>query len=338
MKNIPFVSIEAKNNYELGFGIGRKLKTNIKKRLATCKTLYKKMGVPDFSVLSTKAMNFLPATTKYLPEYVIEAEAMAKGAGVDFEELMVLICEEELIDLKIPKCTSIALKTQDAVLIGHNEDWLTSYKNNGLYLLKAKMGGKRTLSLNYMGTLPGSSSGLNSDGLAFTANSLNAGRFRYGVPIKFQFRAILDCKSPRQAIRSDLKNSSISGNTIYAWKKSRITDVEDYFGHHEIFYNDKFLIHTNHPILSRDRNDENTEKESIRRYERSKQILSEAKTINLNTLKKLLSDHKANICAHPPKNRFWGTTIASVIINPKEKWMEVCWSNPCKNKYHRYYL
>ncbi|MFA6410809.1 MAG: carcinine hydrolase/isopenicillin-N N-acyltransferase family protein, partial [Candidatus Buchananbacteria bacterium] len=175
-------------------------------------------------------------------------------------------------------------------------------------------------------------------GLCFTANSLSAGRFRYGVPIKFQFRAILDSKTPRQAIVNDLKKSSICGNTIYGWKDSQILDVEDFFGHHEIFNSQKFLVHTNHPIIKKDQTKENTTAESLKRYNRAKEILQQQKNCDLKILKKILKDHQAKICSHVKKPNFWGATIASVIINPKEKWLEVCWSNPCQNKYTRYTL
>ncbi len=338
MEKIPFISITAKNNYDLGLQIGKKLKTQIKNRLAATKRLYRKMRVRNFKELAELALKFMPATTKYFPRLVVEAQGLSDGARIAFSELLVLICEEELLNLKIPKCTSIAIKTDQAVLIGHNEDWLNSYRHNGLYILKCKMGRHYSLSLNYIGTLPGSSCGLNSNGLCFTANSLNANRFRYGVPIKFQFRAILDSKNPKQAIASDLKDSSITGNTIYGWKNSQILDVEDFFGHHEIFYGRKFLVHTNHPIQSKNRNNDNTPKESIRRYERAKEILTRQNKYDLVTLKKLLSDHRANICSHPKNHTYWGATIASVIMEPKQKWMEVCWSNPCKNKYFRYHL
>jgi len=109
-------------------------------------------------------------------------------------------------------CLNVAIKTNGGILVGHNEDWLSSYRHNGMFVLKAKLNGQHSLSLNYIGSLAGSSSGLNSSGLCFSANSLNPGRFRYGVPIKFQFRAMLDCKTPRQAIYSDLAESSISGS------------------------------------------------------------------------------------------------------------------------------
>ena len=325
-------------NFFKEYNRNRELNKEIKNRLTACKRLYKKLGLGKFQDLTQKALKFLPAIITHFPRLMVEAQAIGIGAGVKFEELLVLMCEEELFDMDIPKCTSIALKNGRTVLIGHNEDWLNSYLHNGLYILKCKMGSHYSLSLNYIGSLPGSSSGMNANGLCFTANSLNAGRFRYGVPIKFQFRGILESPTLRDAAKADLRDSAIAGNTMYAWKSSRILDVEDYFGHHDKFYGKKFLIHTNHPILPEERSKKNTARESIRRYDRAKEIFAEEKKYDLQTLKKVLADHKAKICSHPRRHRAWGPTIASVIMNPKEKWMEVCWGNPCRNKYVRYSL
>lgn len=341
MQNIPFISVKAKNNYDLGLQIGRKLKGQIRRRLTANKHLYRQLRLKRFSTLVATAEKFLPSTLQYFPNFVTELQGMSQGAGISLGALMVLMCEEELMDItdiNVSKCTNVALKTKEGILIGHNEDWLNSYKNNGLYVLKCALGGNRSLSLNYIGSLAGSSCGLNSSGLCFTANSLNPGRFRYGVPIKFQFRAMLDCKTPRQAIYSDLAESSISGNTIFGWRNSRILDVEDFFGHHHIFYGKKFLIHTNHPLDRRDRNHDNTPKDSVKRYERAKAVLHAERRPDLESLKELLADHEAGICAHPRHHARWGSTIASVIMSPKQRWMEVCWSNPCQNRYVRYAL
>lgn len=341
MQQIPLVRISAKNNYDLGAQIGGKLKDQIRARLRATKLVYRKLGMKDFAALEARAQKFLPATSVHFPQLLAETRGMSEGAGIKFEELLVLMCEEELLDIRdinIPHCTNVALKTKNAILVGHNEDWLNSYKHNGLFVLKCNIGEHRSLSLNYIGSLAGSSCGMNSSGLCFTANSLNPGRFRYGVPVKFQFRAMLEAKTPKAAMQRDLAASSIAGNTIYGWRNSRIVDVEDFFGHHETFHGKKFLVHTNHPLLRRDRNRRNTPKESVVRFERAKEILAHKKEYTLGGLKKLLSDHEAMICSHPERHTSWGATVASVIMNPKEQWMEVCWGNPCRNKYIRYAL
>jgi len=341
MDHIPFISVEADNNYDLGFKIGKRLAEQIRKRVAGCNEIYREILRKDTAALAPTALAFLPATVTHYPNLVAELLGMSAGAGVPFESLMVLMCEEELLDihdLHISKCTSIALRTTDGILVGHNEDWVNAYARNGLYVLRTRMGRHRSLSLSYIGSLAGSSSGLNSSGLCFTANSLSPGRFRYGVPIKFQFRAILDARTLPEAIRQDLCRSSIAGNTLYGWRNTRILDIEDFFGHHEHLYGKKFLIHTNHPLRRRDRNATNTPHESIVRYERAKEILGQEERYTLDGLKELLADHEAGICSHPDKHTTWGLTIASVIMNPKERWMEVCWTNPCRNEYTRYWL
>lgn len=341
MIHIPFIQIKAKDNFNFGLQLGEKLSRQIKKRIKDNKILYKEKGIKKFSDLIKTAQKFLPAIKKYYPKLLQELEGMSTGAKVDFNKLLVLMCEEELLDFRTSRCTShctnIALQTKKGALLGHNEDWLPAYKNNGLFIVKGQIQNHKFLALSYTGSLAGTSSGLNKY-FCYTANSINCKRFRFGIPIKFQLRALLDVTTESEAYRVDLKDSSIASNMVYAWKNSKILDIEDYFGHHEKFYANKFLIHTNHPVLKKDRTKANTKAESIRRYDQAKKML-ETKTYNLKTLKSLLCDHEAGICAHLNKvHPYYGITIASVIMNPKEKSMEVCWANPCQNKYKKYKL
>ncbi|MFA5838592.1 MAG: C45 family peptidase [Candidatus Paceibacterota bacterium] len=339
MEKIPFINIEAKNNYDLGYQIGKILKNQIRKRLASNKKIYREIKDVDFKELERTALNFLPETMKFFPVLVEEAQGMSDGAEIKLTELMVLICEEELLEFKMNKCTSIAIKNEKEILLGHNEDWLKEYRTNGLYVLKCKINDISFLSLNYIGTLPGSSCGLNSFGFCFTGNSIGSGKFRYGIPKNFQMRAILTSKSVRDAVREDLFESSINSNTIYASKDLKILDVEDFFNHDNFFYGKDFLIHTNHPLIKKEQNEENTEKESLERYQRVKKFLEKEKNKNLDGLRKILKEHRTGICGHDNKKHSnFGVTIASIIMNPKEKWMDVAWANPCKHKYERYVL
>lgn len=341
MEHIPFISITARDHYDLGLKIGRALKKQIQRRLKTNDALYRKVLKKGLSELSEIALSFLPMTIRHYPELVSELIGMSKGAGVKFEDLMVLMCEEELMDIhdmKFSKCTTVALKTRKTILVGHNEDWMGAYAKNGLYVLKMKLGRHRSLSVNYIGSLPGSSCGLSGNGLCFTANSLNPGRFRYGVPIKFQFRAILESRTLKEAVHCDIVGSSIAGSTTYGWKNSKILDIEDFFGHHETFSRKKLLIHTNHPLGKKERHLFNTPHESVVRFQRAKELLHDPHAFTLGGMKTLLKDHRAGICSHTTKHTTWGSTIASVIMNPGEQWMEVCWSNPCEHGYHRYTL
>ena len=95
---------------------------------------------------------------------------------------------------------------------------------------------------------------------------------------------------------------------------------------------------SNHPLIKKYQSKKNTGKESIRRYNTAYKILANEKKLTINTLKKILSDHKTEICGHPGSKLTWSVTIASTIINATDSWMEVSSGNPCKNKYKRYYL
>lgn len=338
MHRIPYIEIKAKDNFDFGLQLGKKLKRHIQKRIQNNKRLYKKERLKNFSDLVEAAQNFLPAITKHYPELWAEAEGMSRGADVQLNDFLVLMCEEELLDFAIPHCTNVAVRTKEGTILGHNEDWLASYKNNGLFLVRGQIKNHKFLSLSYIGGLAGTSCGLNEN-FCYTANSLDSGRFRYGVPVKFQMRAFLDARTEQDVSKIDFNDSSIATNMVYVWRNSKILDLEDFWGHHEKFHSDKFLVHTNHPLLKIDRTQINTQAESIKRYNRAQEILSEDKNYNLNTLKDILSDHAAGICAHTkvkhPEN---GVTIASVIMNPSKLWMEICWSNPCYNTYRRYKL
>lgn len=339
MEKIPFLEISAKNNYDLGYQLGSILKNQIRKRLNSNKKIYSSLGKTSFGELEEIVMRFLPETIKNFQPLVEEAEGMSDGAKIKFSKLMVLICEEELLDFKIHKCTSVAIKNEKEILLGHNEDWLKEYRRNGLYVLKCKINDINFLSLNYMGTLAGSSCGLNSFGFCFTGNSLHSGKFRYGIPKNFQMRAILTSRSVKEAVGADLLESSINSNTIYVSEDLKILDVEDFFNHDDFFREKNFLIHTNHPLIKKEQNKENTEKESLERYQEIEKFLTRKKELNLDNLKKILRSHKTGICGHNDKKHSnFGVTIASVIMNPKEKWMDVAWTNPCRNKYTRYEL
>ena len=337
MTHIPYLQITAKDNFDFGFQIGKQLSQQIKKRIRDNKTMYHEKQMKNFSDLIKTSQNFLQDIKKYYPKLLQELEGTAAGAQANFDDLLVLMCEEELLDFRIPHCTNIALQTKNSALLGHNEDWSPAYKNNGLFVVKGQIKQHKFLALSYIGSLAGTSSGLN-EYFCYTANSMDCGRFRFGVPVKFQLRALLDVTTESEAVRVDLKDS-IASNMIYVWRDSKILDIEDYFGHHEKFCGNKFLIHTNHPVLKQDRTKENTKAESVRRYDQAKKILETRKKYDLATLKNILCDHKVGICAHLNKvHPRYGITIASIIMDPKNKTIEVAWANPCRNKYTKYKL
>ncbi|MBU1992305.1 MAG: C45 family peptidase [Patescibacteria group bacterium] len=339
MKKIPFIKVYAKNHEDFGYQLGKALSKKIASRIKANKIAYKKRGAKDFDILIKDAKKFLPAIKKEFPNLLKELKCMSKGAGVSFDELLVLNCEEEILDYYIPHCTSIAVHTGDGqILIGHNDDWMEEYWTNGTYLVEAHINSHSFLALSYMGSLPGTACGINNRGVCFTVNSLDYKRFRLGIPRIFLLRQLLEARDIKEARRL-IKDpwASICANTLLA-EDETIEDIETLWCHHEVFHSNKWLIHTNHPLEHKYQNRENTPKESVKRYEYANKTLSATPKINIDILKKILKDHKSGICSHKGKHSNSNFTIASAIMNPEEKWMMVCHGAPCKNRYTKYYL
>ena len=335
------IKINAKNNYDFGFKLGESLSERIKLRVKKNKLVYAKRGAKSFNSLVKKSKKFLPELRKEFPELILELEGMSEGAEIPFTDLLVLNCEEEILNFFIPHCTSIATYTKNKeIIIGHNDDWLPEYRKNGMVLVEGRINSNKFLALTYVGSLPGTSCGLNSKGVAFTVNSLDFRRFRYGIPRCFLLRELLEQKTMKDAERLIINpERSIAANTMMVQKNFSIEDIESLWRNFEIFHGNRWLIHTNHPLKKKEQNKLNTDKESVVRLNRVRQILSKEPNVTVKTLKNILRDHKAAICSHiNTKHPKYGVTIGSAIINPVEMWMEVCPGNPCKNNYKKYYL
>jgi hypothetical protein len=122
---------------------------------------------------------------------------------------------------------------------------------------------------------------------------------------------------------------------------SRIVDIEELWYCDKYFKSRNIFVHTNHPIQKKYQTKSNTKFESLIRYKRAYEIIKSEKEFTINTIKKILKDHKTNICGHlrkPAKIYSITRTIASYIMNPKEQWLMLCHGNPCKGKYVKYWL
>ena len=74
-RGIPFIEINAKDNYEFGYKLGKALKERIHERLRKSKEFFRKKTAngKNFELLEKKAKRFIPALEKYFPHLLIEA-------------------------------------------------------------------------------------------------------------------------------------------------------------------------------------------------------------------------------------------------------------------------
>ena len=205
MTDIKFLKITANSNSEFGYKLGKALKKEIQYRVEKNREMYPRRAVKSksYEVVKKKAMKFIPSIKKHFPHLLQEATAMAKGAEVAFEDLMIVMCDEQIIDFDFTShCTTIGLKTKDGrFLLGHNEDWFPEYRHNGLFIVNGRIKKHRFLAIGYLGSLAGSACGINNYGVAYSDTSFYFTRFEYEIPRSFHLRALLDVKTPKEAKR-----------------------------------------------------------------------------------------------------------------------------------------
>ncbi|MBU3904897.1 MAG: C45 family peptidase [Nanoarchaeota archaeon] len=335
---IPLIEAEG-SNYDIGFIIGKKLKSRLKALLEIEEKNYKRESGKYLSEHVKSLQPIIKRTQKHFPNYIDELRGMSEGSGIGFNPIFALGCEDDLAY----NCTSIAGVSKDGILLGHNEDWLLDHLNS-LFICQIKQKNKSSsISLGYIGHLPGFSIGMNSSGLAYTGNSLHFKANKNGIPLQFSIRALLDVKKYSDLIKLfEINNRMIGENSLMVFR-NKIFDVEMTPKTYDIISGRKYLAHTNH-VLSKKLIKQETRhsQDTIWRLDRANKLLENNK-ISIDLFKKILSDHTHrphSICCHEYEKRKGVpyATIGSAIVNVTKGEFYIAHGNPCKSKYIKYKL
>jgi hypothetical protein len=300
-----------------------------------------------------QARKYLPFAQERHPQYVDEIMGMAEGAGVSFEDLVVLnVMEAVTTDaLHLTRCTSFAvngIRTADGhVLVGHNEDWVPEDEDD-VYVIHAIPDDEPPfLAMNYGGLLP--NIGLNAYGIAQFCDSVYPNDSRIGIPRVVVSRAVLAAKTPADAISSMLAPHRAAGyNHLLVHESGELYNVEVSARRFAIIYgNEGSVVHTNHYLSENMQEVEDTPDELISsrvRYFRAKRLLKQVPKHSIKTLQAILKDHvnfSNSICNHAidlddPLDR--EKTINSMVLDLTARELHIAWGNPCENPYHTYHL
>jgi len=339
--SIKYFKITADNNYDFGYKLGKQIGKDIFKRYEQNQSTYIKKGVNGISSVLSLLNKFKKQIKREYPAYFSELQGISDSSEFDFNKLLFLQCEEEIIDHFIPRCTSVALKTYSGdILLGHNEDWLPTYKDNGIYVVKGIFPDNKFLAVGFIGQMCGSVCGLNNFGLSYVGNSIYVKRGTRGIPKNIILRYMMDCHTMDSVEKILLTERHIIGsNFMVVYGKSEMKDIEVLNKSICVFKNKKYLVHTNHPLLEKKQNAENTSVGSLLRFAKAKKMIAESSELSLDTIKKILKDHTTPICKHIEKDSdVYGMTIASLILNSNKKKIMVSNGPPCNNKYDTFTL
>jgi isopenicillin-N N-acyltransferase-like protein len=354
-KQIPLIHIGGTPR-EMGLELGRARKESILHMVSNVRAFLEKtygqirLAWPE-AVL--QAHKYLPFAQELTPRYVEELRAVAEGAGVSFDDLMVVNCLEAITTdaLHLLGCTSFAVTEERSadgrVLIGHNEDWLPPDEED-VFLVRAEPEGEPAyLAMTYGGLLP--NIGFNAAGICQCCDSVYPSDVRIGVPRIFVSRAVLAAATISQAISAALAPQRAAGyNHVLVHDSGEAYNVEVSARMFSMMYaQGGLLVHTNHYLsrrMSRLENDPQHLIGSRVRYFRALRLLRRSHRHELGSLQGILRDHvnhPNSICSHEviddnPLDQ--QKTVCSLIVDLTERQMHAAWGTPCQNEYHTYDL
>lgn len=351
---------------ERGRAYGRAARTRVRRTLAHYGAQLAGSG-SDAAQVRAMARAFVPRIEAFDPAYVAEMRGIAEGANVAFEDIVLVNCRTEVLQLArraaeaaaasraAPEgCTgAIVLPEASAdgtLLHGQNWDWKAECAGTSVVLRIRREDGPDILTFVEAGGL--ARSGLNAAGIGLTANYLESDRdYRsQGVPLSLLRRKALEQEHVALALRVLYATPKSAANNLMLSQDGFGVDIEcapdeSFLLHPE----GGILVHANHfqsPVALaklRDTGIANTPC-SVTRERRVRAAL-EAKRgrLTLDDLREAFFDDWQSpwsVC-RPPRPALNGTisaTVAMILMRPAEGMMEVAPMPALNRRFTRYSL
>lgn len=304
MKHKNYFEIKADSYYDLGLKEGKLFEKDIKRMLV--KEKKSKLWAKKVK-LSKKYLVF---SEKYFPQYIEELKGYALGAKISFEDLWVLILEDELTYLE--KCSTII--TNKGNLIAHNEDWTVESKNN-ICLLKKTVKNLTVFELFYYNIPGGNSISINSNGIIQAINTLNPADKRIGIPKNIIARWMSETKDPVKDFEKLKKLPRSAGyNHNFINLKGKVWNIETTAKKQKLSLINHPFVHTNHYLthLKEFEKSDNSTWTFHRHGIASSRIREK---MSLNEMKRLVSDDSGGKKLSLLNER----TIARMIVDLENK-------------------
>jgi len=241
------------SHFEVGFAIGERFAMQIQ-RLLDNYAFFQQQIVPHHRTPDGRAryQALLESSRSRFPNYCVELEGLAQGAKCSFEDLFLVNMRgeyrEHLRGTELRGCTDCALLTDEAALIGHNEDGSPILRDN-MYLIHARVEDAPAFTaLSYPGFLCGNAFGFNAAGVCFSIDNVSPRNVREGVGRQFVARSLLDACSLDDAIeRATVPGQAMGFSyTIGSTAERRIVLVEVAPGSYHVRDVRGCYSHTNH--------------------------------------------------------------------------------------------
>ena len=333
----------------------------MRRRLDAYAPIFEVLGMDRDAAARRAQEDMLPATERAFSDYVEELRGRAEGAGVQFPQLFLLNCMEEVWSWVGPekmheleslatghnpggRCTTFALSRDGRTVIGHNEDWNAVDLDSTVLLHDVTVpSGTRFLAVQFVGILPWT--GINSHGIALTANTLPATDAGAGAANAFVCRRLLECRSLDEVWQCVQSPSRGTGTYIMAGDAhGSIWAMESSARRASCRRIDGWTVETNHftaedmvPLRTCPVSDD-----SIGRLARARELVDEGMRRNDDLValaRRVLADHEPTggrtICGHAQAgvpDALQMATITTTIYEPTLGSLWATLAPPCERE------
>jgi isopenicillin-N N-acyltransferase-like protein len=350
-----------------GRAYGQAAKARVHRSLAHYGAQLAKSG-QDAAKVRALARAFVPRIEEFEPAYVAEMRGIAAGADAAFEDIVLVNCRTEVLQLERRDAEATAAVTRrdpdgctgaiilpeasaDGALIhGQNWDWKAECAETGVVLRIRREDGPDILTFVEAGGL--ARSGLNAAGIGLTANYLESDRdYRsQGVPLSLLRRKALEQEHVAMALHTFLATRKSASNNLMLSQAGFGIDIEcapdeSFLLHAE----GGIIVHANHfqsPVALTKLRDTGLAGTpcSVTRERRVRGAL-EAKrgSLTVDDLREAFFDDWQSpwsVC-RPPRPALNGTisaTVAMILMRPGEGWMEIAPLPALSRRFTRYAL
>jgi len=308
MTHQNFHVFEARDHIDIGHQLGNRFGAILRDYLAEVRDSEFWGSQDDTSQL------LLNITREHCPRQIEELQAYAAAASVPFNDLWMLMVEEELSSDYVERCTTVV--TNSGRLVAHNEDWDADAAED-ICIVKKSVGATKVLELYYYGCpLGGVALSIHSNGWIQTVNSLDHADWQPGVPKSVVARIVSECRNTESELEKLFALPRCSGfahNLID--RHGRVTSVECTARRHCLTTPSLPFVHTNHvlspALISWD--DAQHKKSTNKRYDCACESIQPA--MNESTVIELMSDREHGKVS----SVFNRNTIARAVVDLEQR-------------------
>ena len=348
MSKIPTIVISG-NPYQSGYTYGKQAKAQIKLNISNYRKLFQDRKDLDYDQALRIAQTFQCAIDNYDHSYIEEMQGIAKGAEVNYEEILMINCRSELLFTSTTKdtqeCTAFSVLPEANIdhktYAGQTWDFAKIQRETMVILKITNEDNTKMIIFTEAGLIGGK--GMNNHGIAMTLNALNTSKTCTGLPLHLRMRSVLESSTLAIAYQRAVTGPiTCSATLILTHRDGLALCVEltpDDFD--VILPNEGIITHTNHILSARLKIKDNnrTVGSTFVRLCSINELIYHQLNINLDYLKRLLQDHRGypnSICVHSDDNQPLIKQIATnqaIIMNLSDQIIYYTYGNPCETEF-----